>query len=385
MHRKFAKIFLIIGTNTLLFVNCFASKNNHSDINQGLIAAMQAYRVPVVGYVIIKNYKIIAVKTLSIDPELKVSNHSLFQAASISKSVSAYGALKLVSQGKLNLDESVNDQLTTWKIPVNEYNKNDPVTLRQLLDMTSGLSVSGFPGHVQGKQLPTLKEVLDGLPPANTPPIRVFYKPGTRYFYSGGAFQVLEQLIEDVTKQAFPVWIGNEVLKPLHMDHSLFQYPLNKKLRAIAVPGFLANGTMIKDGWNNYAIAGAGGLWSTPTDLAKFAINISNAYLGRDNGIVSKSIAIEMLTRQKNTDYGLGIVINGDGRTLNFRKEGHNLGYFNELLMFPNSGDGVIIMTNSENGEHILNYLIPFIAQKYQWPCYFPYFDELVTIPKRAC
>lgn len=368
-----------------LFTNCIAGKNDTSVINRELLVAMTAYRVPVVGYAIIKDYKIIAAKTLSIDPKLQVSDNSLFQAASISKSISAYGALKLVSQGKLSLHESVNDQLTTWKIPENKYNKNNPVMLKQLLDMTSGLSVSGFPGHAQGEKLPTLKEVLDGKPPANTPAIRVFYKPGTQYFYSGGAFQVLEKLIEDSTKQPFQGWIENEIFKPLNMNNSVFQYPLNKKLTAVAVPGFLNDGAMIKGGWNNYAIAGAGGAWSTPTDIAKFAINISNSYLGKENNLISKSVATQMLSRQKNTDYGLGVVINGDGRTLNFRKAGHNAGYHNEMLMFPNSGDGVVIMTNSENGEYIINYIIPLIAQNYHWPCYFPDFDELVVIPKSAC
>lgn len=382
--NRILKFLTVFGMTIAFFTNCFATNNNR-DIDHELIVAMTTYRVPVVGYAIIKNYKIIAVKTLSIDPKLQVSDNSLFQAASISKSMSAYGALKLVSQGKLNLDESVNKQLTTWKIPDNKYNKNNPVTLKQLLDMTSGLSVSGYPGHAQGEKLPTLEEVLDGKPPANTPPIRVFYKPGTQYFYSGGAFQVLEKLIEDTTKQSFEDWMNNEVLKPLNMDDSIYQYPLKKELRSVAIPGFLNDGTMIKGGWNNYAIAGAGGAWSTPKDLAKFAINISNAYLGKENNLISKSAAAQMLTRQKNTDYGLGVVLNGNGNTLNFRKAGHNAGYHNEMIMFPNSGDGIVIMTNSENGEYIINYMIPFIAQKYNWPCYFPYFDELMVIPKRAC
>ncbi len=382
--NKILKFLTVIGMTIAFFTNSFATHNNR-DIDHELIVAMKTYGVPVVGYAIIKNYKIVAVKTLSIDPKLQVSDNSLFQAASISKSLTAYGALKLISQGKLDLDEPVNNQLTTWKIPDNKYSKNDPVLLKQLLDMTSGLSVSGYPGHVQGEKLPTLEEVLDGKSPANTPPIRVFYKPGTQYFYSGGAFQVLEKLIEDSTKQSFENWMNNEILKPLNMDNSIYQYPLKKELLSVAIPGFLSDRTMIKGGWNNYAIAGAGGAWSTPRDIAKFAINVSNAYLSKKNNLISKSVAAQMLTRQKNTDYGLGVVLNGNGRTLNFRKAGHNAGYHNEMMMFPNSGDGIVIMTNSENGEYIINYMIPLIAQKYHWPCYFPYFDELMVIPARAC
>lgn len=383
--KSLRSIISVICASLGLFANCFAANNHTTDINSVLLTVMKAYHVPVVGYAIIDNYQIISANTLSNDSAIKVSKNSLFQAASISKSVSAFGALKLVSQGKLNLDESVNRQLTSWKIPVNEYNENNPITLRQLLDMTSGLTVSGFPGHAQGEQLPTLKDVLQGKPPANTPSVRAFYKPGSKYFYSGGAFQVLEQLIEDTTKQPFRVWMEKEIFKPLNMDQSIFQFPLRENLRADAVPGFLLDGTMIKGGWYNYATASAGGLWSTPTDLAQFAIGVTNSYLGKANSLVSKSIAAQMLTRQKNTDYGLGVVVNGDAKTLNFRKAGHNTGYHNELIMFPNSGKGVVIMTDSENGEYVINYIIPIIAKKYNWPCYFPFFDELIEIPRFAC
>lgn len=385
MQNKLLKFFLFMGVMGLLPLPCFAGKNEVQDINAQLITAMETYHVPVVGYAIIKDYQIIASHTLSIDPKLKVSKNSLFQAASISKSVSSYGALKLVSQGKLTLDTPVNDRLTTWKIPENDYTKDTPVTLRQMLDMTSGHSVSGFPGHQQGEPLPTLQEVLEGKAPAHTAPIRVFHKPGAQYFYSGGAFQVLEKLMEDVTQHPFQGWMKRQVLEPLRMDQSVFQYPLSEKYHLLAVPGFLSDTTMIKGGWNNYAIAASGGLWSTPTDLAKFAIDISNAYLGKSNTLISKVVARQMLTRQDHTDYGLGVVMNGEGKTLNFRKAGHNLGYHCQMLMFPNTGEGIVIMTNSEQGEYVINYIIPLIAQKYNWPCYFPFFDELISIPKEAC
>jgi len=142
---------------------------------------------------------------------------------------------------------------------------------------------------------------------------------------------------------------------------------------------------MVKGGWNNYAIAASGGLWSTPSDLAKFSINIAKSYKGNNQGLIPQSLAMDMLTRQKNTDFGLGVVVNGQGRTLNFRKGGHNLGYHNELLMFPNTGQGIVIMTNSENGTAVINYIVPIISHAYRWPCYFPYFDELVVIPAFAC
>lgn len=374
----------LIHLYCLIFISsCLAFDQNN--IEEELLKAMKAYNVPVVGYAIIDNYKVVAAKTISIDPNIQVSKSSLFQAASISKSMSAYAALSLVADHKLDLDKDLNQKLTSWKIPINEFNKENPVTLRHILNMTSGLSVSGFAGHAFGEALPTLKDVLDGKPPANSAPIRVFYTPGSRYYYSGGSFEVLEQVIEDMLEQPFNQFMNSKILPALNMKDSIFQYPLNEESAKKAIPGFWADGKELKGGWNNYAISASGGMWSTPEDIAQFAINVSKSYLGREEGLIPKILAKEMLTRQKNTDYGLGFVINGQDRTLNFRKAGHNFGYHSEVLMFPNSGQGVVIMTNSENGDSIKNFIIPIIAHEYHWPCYFPFFDELVEIPEYAC
>ena len=373
----------IIGLLFLAFSNsCFAQTKSVSSLDVELINAMKTYKVPAVGYAIIDQNKIVQANTLSIDPKITVTVNSLFQAASISKSVSAFGALKLVSEKKLDLNEPLNLKLTTWKIPTNALNEKNPVVLKQVLSMTSGLSVSGFPGYSQGEVLPTRTQVLDGKPPSKTPPIRVFYKPGSRYFYSGGGFEVLEQWMEDTTAQNFSTWMKNEILNPLQMTHSLFQYPLEKETALKVVPGYYADGTEIKNGWYNYAIASAGGLWSTPIDLAKFAIGISNAYSGKDNSLVNQVVAKQMLTRQKNTDYGLGVVVDGQEKELNFRKGGHNTGYHNQLILFPNTGQGMVVMTNSENGEAIINYIIPLVAKINHWPNYFPFFDELIQLPE---
>lgn len=376
------KSFKIFAAILITFVMYGVHANT---VDNYLLKAMHAYKVPVVGYAIIENNRIVYAKTLSIDPTIRVSPNSLFQAASISKSVSAYGALKLVSQGKLSLNMPVNKQLHSWKIPANQFNKKDPVILRYILSMTSGLSVSGFAGYKQRQVLPSPKEILNGNHPANNKPIRVFYTPGSRYFYSGGGFEVLGQLMADATKTNFNSLMQHLLFEPLHMRNSVFQYPLKFNLHKQAIPGFLANGQMIYGGWHNYAIRAAGGLWSTPTDLAKFAINISKSYKGMKGGLLPKQLAREMLQRQRNSDFGLGVIINGHGENLNFRKTGHNLGYHSLLIMFPNTGQGLVIMTNSENGLNVINYVTPIIAHKYHWPCYFPYFDELISIPGFAC
>lgn len=164
---------------------------------------------------------------------------------------------------------------------------------------------------------------------------------------------------------------------------SIYQYPLtNTSFIKDAIEGYQGrNSKVIPEGWHNYACAGASGLWSTPEDLAKFVLRVTNAYLQKNNSLVSIKLANDMLTRHKNTSYGYGFVVAGKGKGLYFWKAGHNFGYHSLLLMFPNIGKGVVIMTNSENGDIVINYLVALIAHRYHWPYYFPFFDELIKMP----
>ncbi|MEM9243682.1 MAG: serine hydrolase domain-containing protein [Pseudomonadota bacterium] len=378
MINTVMKIILSILISFLLTVEANAQQLN-LDVKQ----LMRTYKVPVLGYAIINNNKIIEAKTVSINPNINVDNQTIFQAASISKTLTTYAALKLVSENKIKLDQPANDYLKTWKIKPNQYTQKQPVLIRNLMDMTSGLSVSGFPGYQRGLKLPSNIQILNGDKPSNTPKIDVFYTPGSRYFYSGGAFQVLQQVISDVSKKNFNDFMNKQVLQKIGMTNSIYEYPLkNEKLlsrAAIAYTGW--DGKEVPGGWHNYACSGAGGMWSTPSDLAKFAINVSQSFRGNPKGFLPKKVATEMLTRQKSTDFGLGVVVAGKGKGLYFRKEGHNYGYHSLIIMFPNTGKGMVIMTNSETGDIVINYLVAYVAHKFNWPYYFPFFDELVKIP----
>ncbi|WP_108652247.1 serine hydrolase domain-containing protein [Dongshaea marina] len=374
MKTRIALIFLPTFLTMFFIGTCHGET-----LNSFLINAMKAYRVPVVGYAIIDDGRIIDAQTVSIDPHIKTSPDSLFQAASISKSITAYAILSLVNHKNIDLNASANKYLKGWKID-NKYNKNNPILIRNLLDMTSGVSVSGFAGYPQGHPLPNLLQILNGAPPSNNLPIKVQHAPGTRYQYSGGAFQVLQKIITDVTNKSFASYIEQKLFTPLRMENSTYHPAANN---THIIPGFSGwDLKMLPGGWYNYACLGAGGVWSTPTDLAKFALNISDSLHGKDNGILKKTLAEQMLTRQKNTDYGLGVVVGGKGKDLYFWKSGHNYGYHSQLIMFPNKGKGAVIMTNSETGDEIINYMMPIIALKYSWPYYFPFFDELVEMPK---
>lgn len=204
---------------------------------------------------------------------------TLFQAASLSKFVAAIGAMRLVDQKRLALDDDVNASLTSWRVPANVLDKDNPVTLRGLLSMTAGVGVMGFLGYELGAPLPTLTQILDGTPPANSAPVTVIAVPGSSYHYSGGSYEIAEALMVDTLHEPFVEAMDDLVLKPAEMSHSTFAQPLPDALRAKAVTGHLGDGTEVKGGFHVFPEHAAAGLWSTPTDIANLLL-IARAWRG---------------------------------------------------------------------------------------------------------
>src|SRR5215510_9300519 len=162
---------------------------NDQPIQLDLPALMKLYNDPALSVAVIDDFKIAWAKaygTTDSAGKTPVTTKTLFQAGSISKPVAATGMLALVEAGKLSLDEDVNLKLKTWKVPENEFTKEQKVTLRRLMSHTGGLTVHGFPGYDVYERVPTLVQIFNGEKPANTAPIRVDVVPGTLERYSGG-------------------------------------------------------------------------------------------------------------------------------------------------------------------------------------------------------
>jgi CubicO group peptidase (beta-lactamase class C family) len=297
-----------------------------------------------------------------------VTPETRFQAASLSKFVSAVGAMRLVEDGRLKLDDDVNDTLISWKVPANGFDQGHPVTLRGLLSMTAGIGVPGFLGYELGAPLPNLTQILYGVPPANSPPVTVTVEPGSAYHYSGGGYEIAEALMIDATKTPFPELMTDLVLKPAGMEHSTFTQPLPADLIGDAAGGHYADGKNLPGGYHVFPEHAAAGLWSTPTDLAKLLLTIGRAWRGESQLFLSSETARAMLTRQNNGPYGLGAAIGGTGGDLAVMKRGQNVGYQSYLILLPAEGKGMVVMTNSDNGSILAGALIRRAAQLFDWP-----------------
>jgi len=296
-----------------------------------------------------------------------VTTSTLFQAQSISKAVTATATLALVNSGRLSLDESPNVYLKSWTLPYNEYQAHEKVTLRRVLSHSSGLNVGSFAGYQAGEPLPNILQILNGEKPANNPPIRVDFTPGSRFRYSGGGAEVMQQLLIDVTGQQFPELMKRLVLTPVGMTLSTFEQPLPETRWAEAASGHDGGGAVIKGRWLIQPQMAAGGLWTTPTDLAKWALEIARAWKGEQNKLFSKRIATEMLTVQT-SPYGLGVEVQGSGPSLEFSHGGSNLGFRAQVVMFPAVGKSAVIMANGDRADWVISNMIRSIASEYDWP-----------------
>ncbi len=297
---------------------------------------------------------------------IRVDTSTLFQAGSISKPIAASGMLRLVEQGKLDLDADINRLLRSWKVPANTFTKTKPVTLRAILSHSAGFTVHGFPGYDVDARVPTVAQVLDGAAPANTAPVRVDIAPGTIWRYSGGGITVAQLATTDVTGRAFPDLMHELVLAPAGMTHSTYENPLPASFAKFAATGHEKFDTPVHGKYHTYPEMAAAGLWTTPSDLARWAIEIQHAYAGTSARVLSRSMAKQMLTKQFD-NWGLGIALNGSGDSATFGHGGRDEGFVAQLTAFVDHGDGFVILTNGVSGS-LLGEISRSIAEAYGWP-----------------
>jgi len=295
---------------------------------------------------------------------------TLFQAASISKPVAAAGALRLVDEGRLDLDADVSKILKSWKLPENSFTEGHPVTLRGLLSHTAGLTVHGFPGYARGEDIPKTVGVLDGS--GNTPAVVADTMPGAIWRYSGGGYTVAQLLVEEVTGRSFADAMQRSILDPMGMNGSTYAQPLPDSLAGDVAAAHGWDGSVIDGLWHTYPEGAAAGLWTIPTDLARFALGITSAYRGERDAVITQPAATQMLTPHLTDDYGLGLGIVGEGDALRFSHGGSNAGYRCYFVMYPRTGDGAVVMTNADGGADLTMEIIRAVSDAYDWPDFKP-------------
>ncbi len=347
---------------------------------------MKYYKVPAVSIAFIDQGTIQWAKAYgyhSFDSLITTDENSLFQAASISKPIAAMAALSMVEEGKLGLDDNVNEYLKGWQIEENEFTKEEKVTLRRLLTHSAGLTVHGFGGYSANEEVPELIQVLNGELPANSDKVVPDIIPGSTSRYSGGGYTVMQKMLEDISGETFPALMEKRVLAKIGMKNSSYMQPLQQESHPRAAIGHRPNGDIIEGRWHTYPEMAAAGLWTTPSDLLLYALEVQNSLSGNSNLVLSQEMTKEMLTRQI-ASQGLGPGLHGEGNTLSFGHGGANEGYRCEFIAFAKSGQGVAVMTNSDNGGALISEILRSFSKTYDWPFLKPMTKSIYQIePER--
>lgn len=345
---------------------------NHQGLDGFTLAElMERFRVPGLSIAVIRDYKIHWAKSwgyADAAAKTQVTHETLFQAASMSKPVAALGSLKAIERGLFTLDQDVNTILKSWQLPGHPFVPGRLVTPRGLLSHTSGTGDGfGFPGYAPGTPVPTTIQILEGKAPSNTGVVKLVRPPFEAIQYSGGGVTLQQLALSDATGQPFEKWMQEQVLTPIGMTNSTYQQPLPERFHAQAAHAHNGAGKSPGVPWHVYPEMAAAGLWTTPTDLAKFLIEVQLALQGKGNKVVSQRTMAEMVTPVGVGPFAIGFQINKTGEGWYFEHGGANMGFRSDMVAHRIKGYGLVIMTNGDNGSALFREIRERIARAYNW------------------
>jgi CubicO group peptidase (beta-lactamase class C family) len=329
------------------------------------------FQVPAVSVAVIRDFKIEWARAWgakSVKAGEPATIDTLFQAASISKPVAAMASLRAIQDGRFGLDQDVNTILKSWRLPASPYTQGAIVTPRMLMSHTSGTDDGfGFPGYHPDVARPTIVQIIDGQPPANRGAVRLGRPPMTGYKYSGGAVTIQELALTDALGKPFQRIMQENVLGPIGMTNSTYEQPLPATRQRQAAHAHDRAGQPGDAPWRVHPEHAAAGLWTTPTDLATFAIEVQQALAGRSTRVLTKAMAQEMVTPVGVGPFAVGFTIAKVGEGWYFSHGGSNWGFRCDLIAHRSKGYGVVIMTNGDNGGALINALREKITRAAAW------------------
>ncbi|PQJ79999.1 hypothetical protein BTO18_12830 [Polaribacter porphyrae] len=344
---------------------------------------MQYYDVPGLAIAIIKKGEIIFSKGYGfaqLKDSVKVNNNTVFQAGSLSKSITAVTVMRLVEKGILDLDTNIDEYLKTWKFPKSKYRNEKPITLRNLLSHTAGVKNNNHFGFAENEKFPTINELLNGY--KNYKRISMDTIPGARYKYSNTGYAVLEKIIEDVTKKSFQQVVSEKVFIPFGMTNSSGVTRTFDKEDKQTSYAFNNEGKRYKEYWFNAANKASGGIWTSAEDLARFIIKFQKILKGK-NSFISSELANKMLVPVK-AKYGLGFDIKLVKDSTIFYHTGKNRGFTNIMMGMQDTSNGIVVLTNADNGGYLFMEIVRGVSELNNWNFSKPKVLETITVSKET-
>lgn len=333
-----------------------------------ITSKMTEYNIPALSLAVINHGKLDwteIYQNSNFSEEQKLDSTSIFQAASLSKPVTFLAAVRMHSAGEIDLEKNIQDYLKDFVLPQGKQTADNPVTFRNIFFHTSGITAGGYQGYARDLTPPTDLDILRGSEGVNSPAIEVVTPPNETVAYSGGAYTLAELALQDIFNDEFPNIMKKWILDPARMNHSEFTQPLPASKSNQVAKGYTPSGEVIEGGWRNYPEQAAAGLWSNSIDMAKFLIEIYNAYQGKSS-IFSQS-DIQSIISQERDSQVYGFILNRSGNDISITHYGGNAGYRTGMTISLTSGNGLVYLINSDNGGALGNELLLSASQVYNW------------------
>ncbi len=347
------------------------------DADEGSLASLtiqellDRFHVPGVSVAVIRDFEIHWAKGYGIadvETGAPVDTETMFQAASISKPVAAMAVLKAVQDGLFGLDDDINDILTSWRLDGGEFTARRPVTPRSLTSHVSGLGDAfGFPGYDPDDPIPTPVQIFEGHETSNVGKLFMEREPYEAFEYSGGGVTLMQQALEDARGRPFAEVMQDDVLTPIGMTRSSYRQPISPEHDRNAARAHDGEGRSRGPKWHVYPEMAAAGLWTTPTDLARFAIEVQKSTIGDSNRVLSSTMVQEMLSPVGVGNYAVGLGLSKMGEGWYFQHGGSNWGFRGTLIAHKVKGYGLAIMTNADQGGAVAAEISRRIQRAYAW------------------
>jgi CubicO group peptidase (beta-lactamase class C family) len=352
-----------------------------------ILDRMAYYKFNGVSIAVIQNYKVVWARGYGwadVKEKRPVTENTLFQVASVSKSINSMGVLKLAQDKKIDLNTDINQYLTSWKFPYDSVSHGKKITTLNLLTHTGGIT-SSAPEYVFKDTIPALIQTLNGEASpsrfvySTVVPARSITEPNVKFQYSNNGIGITQLMVSDITNKPYEQYISEVVFKPLGMMHSCYTADSIKSQKQILATGYL-NGVEIPGKHVIIPTIAAGGLWTTPTDLAKFIIELQLSYQGKSNKVLSQEMAKRMLTPYIET-IAPGVFLKEVNAGKYFEHSGSLPGFNSQYYGSMEGGNGVAVIVNSGSSSVFIQEIINSVATVYNWKDFYqPIYKKAISV-----
>lgn len=292
---------------------------------------------------------------------------ALFQAGSLAKPLTLLAALRMQQQDVLDLDRPIETYLRSYELPAGQQSASNPVTLRNLLAHTAGITPGGYAGYAISEPMPSIEQVARADAPSNSPKVEVLAIPDSTLRYSGGGYTVVQIALQDQLDAPFEQIMREWLIGPLGMREADFAQPLAAINQPRAASGHKSDGSAVPGGWHNYPEQAAAGLWATPSDLAQVLLEMHKAYKGQSSVLAKASMEGLLSKPVDGSSYGFRRMVAED--QLFVTHYGGTVGYNAGMTLNLDTGEGAVYLTNSEN-THLGPEFLSAVARVYGWPIF---------------